>query len=388
MRDLLARIFSRSENFVAGRYWILETLFLAVLFTVLFSGGVDERLSIASGNYWFPAYFQKIEHPLLDVAKTNPAYNHEAKLNFRLTVPVILHMLHVPTDQRWILPMLAAGGTIALIFLSCMHAFRATGDRVCGLYAALAVSATYIGSFGFAMYYDSIALGQIVLAMLPGMPWPAKGLLVFTASFTDERAWFASFFLLAQTLCMPPDSRSWRERILSADFLSVCGGLAAYVAGRLALEKFAGLGSPHEGIGFHMLLGNFPFWHAGVWLALKGGWLLLVVAAICLWQRRLYAALAFFTLCVVGVVSAGFLVEDVVRSTAYVFPAFLLALGVAGACENLRSMRIYCLAAFVISALAGNYNVWRSQITWFQPVAARMLNHLLHVISGTPIPGA
>src|SRR5277367_2652998 len=150
------RLLARSQSFVAGRYWVAEVLYAAILFSVLFSGGVDNRLSVASGEYWFPAYFQKIEHPLLDVAKINPAGNHEAKLNFRLTVPVILHVLRVPPDQRWVLPVLAACGTAVLLALTCVFAFRVSGDRVCGLYATLAVSATYIGSFGFTMYYDTI----------------------------------------------------------------------------------------------------------------------------------------------------------------------------------------------------------------------------------------
>lgn len=385
LQRLLARLFARSESFTAGRYWVLETLFLAVLFSVLFSGGVDDRrLSVATGDYWFPAYFQKIEHPLLDVAKNNPPGNHEAKLNFRLTVPVILHILRVPADQRWTLPVLAVCGTCALIAISCVFAFRVTGDRVCGLYAALAVSATYIGSFGFAMYYDTIALSQIALAMLPGVSWPWKGLLVFTASFTDERALPASLFLLVQILCAP-SGQKMRERVFRPDFLAVIAGMVAYCAGRLALEKFAGLTSPLAGIGPGFLLTNAPFWHAGVWLALKGGWLLAGVAAICLWRNRQFPALAAFLFVTALCVGGGFLVEDVLRSTAYVFPAFLVALAVIGKDENTRWMRLYCLAAFLVSAIAGNYNVWRSQITWFQPVAAKVLRHILQTTIGSPL---
>src|SRR5579883_47736 len=315
LRRLLARIFSRSENYVAGRYWMLEALFLSVMFTVLFSGGVDDRLSVASGHYWFPAYFQKIEHPLLDVAKINPPQNHEAKLNFRLTVPVILHVLHVPADQKWTLPVLAACGSCALILISCLFAWRVTGDRVCGLYSALTVSCTYIGSFGFAMYYDTIALSQLAFAMLPGVPWFAKGLLVFTASFTDERAFPASLFLLAQPLSSSPPLQPFLHRLRRPDFLAVLGGMLAYFAGRLALERFAGLTSPHAGIGTANLLWNVRFWHAGTWLALKGGWLLLAVAAICLWQRKQFASLAVCAFATFVCVSSGFFVEDVLRST-------------------------------------------------------------------------
>lgn len=385
--NLLTRFLARSENYVSGRYWLLETLFLAVMFTVLFSGGVDERLSVASGNRWFPAYFEKIEHPFMDVAKGRPPQGHEAKLNFRLTVPVVLHILHVPTNQFWTLPVLAACGSCVLILLSCIFAYRVTGDRVCGFYTALAVSCTYIGSFGFTMYYDTIALGQLALAMLPGTPWFAKGLLVFTASFTDERAFPASLFLVAQSLCMPPLGQSLLERLRRADFLAVIAGMVAYCAARLALETFAGLTSPHQGIGISLVLGNAKFWHAGIWLALKGGWLMLAVAAASLWQRRQFGALAFCVFVTSMCVAGGFLVDDVVRSTSYVFPAFLLALMIVGASEKTHVMRLYCLAVFTISAVTGNYTVWRSEITWMQPVAAKFLHGILQAIFKTPYSG-
>lgn len=377
---LVLRIFARSENFVAGRYWVLETLFLAVLFTVLFSGGVDERLSIANGNPWFPAYYQKIEHPLIDVAKINPPQNHEAKLNFRLTVPIILHVLHVPSDQHWLLPWLSACGTCALIVIACVFAFRVTGDRVCGLYTALAVSATYTGSFGFTIYYDTIALAQIALAMLPGMHWLLRGLLVFTSGFTDERALLASLFLLVQALCQPPLNQKLFPRLIRPDFLAVIAGLAAYCGARLALEKFVGLTSPHEGIGTANLLWNIRFLGAGIWLALKGGWLLVAVAVISLWKRKQLSGLAAYACVILLCVGAGFLVEDILRSTAYVFPALLIALTVKGADKSIHSLRACCLAAFIISAITGNYNLWRGEITSFQPIAVHFFHSIIEDI--------
>jgi hypothetical protein len=380
LQSLLARVFARSENFVAGRFWMLEALFLAVLVSAFFSGGIDDRLWRVNNNYWFRSYFQKIEHPLLDLAKIYPPQTHDAKLNFRLTVPVILHLLGVSPERHWVLPALTAVATCGIIFASCLFAFRVSRDRVCGLYVALAVCSTYIGSFGFMLYYDAIAICQLALAMLPGLHWSLKGLLVFTASFTDERAFLVSPFLLVQTLCSRSDGKTPRECLLSSESFAVLGGMACYCAGRLALEQFAGLTSSHEGFGFYRLMYNFDFWHAGTWLALKGGWLLVGIAALSLWQRRQWLPLSAFAAMILLTLAGGFLVEDVVRSTAYVFPAFLIAFAVVAARENTRWLRSYCLAAFIISLAAGNYNVWRSQITWFKPLAADALYNLLHAL--------
>ena len=155
---------------------------------------------------------------------------------------------------------------------------------------------------------------------------------------------------------------------------------SCYCAGQLALEKFAGLTAPYQGLGLDHLLGNLDFWHPGIWLALKGGWLLVGVAVLSLGQRRQWVSLAALVTMTLMTLAGAFLVEDVVRSTAYVFPAFLTALMVVAAHEKINWLRLYCLAAFVISIAAGNYNVWRGQITWFKPLAASALYSLLHAI--------
>jgi hypothetical protein len=379
LQNLLTRVFARSANFVAGRYWLLETLFLAVLVSVLFSGGMDEGLWHVTNNY-SAAYSSKIVHPLLDFARIYSPQTHDAKLNFRLTVPVVLHLLGVSQDQRWVLPALTACAACGIIFTSCLFAFRVTRDRVCGLYVALAVACTYIGSFGFLLYYDAIAIFQLAIAMLPGLHWSLKGFLVFTASFTDERAFLVSPFLLVQILCSTPAPGSVRARRLKPEALAVLGGMACYCVGRFALEKFAGLTSSQEGLTFEYFLFNFDFWHPGIWLALKGGWLLVGIALLSLCQRRQWLPLAAFASMTLLTLAGGLLVEDVMRSIAYVFPAFLIALMIVAAHEKIRWLRFYCLAAFLISLAAGNYNVWCGQITWFKPLAASALHSLLHAI--------
>jgi hypothetical protein len=336
-----------------------------------------------NGERWNDAYFRKIEHPLMDVASMSDPKSHEGKLNFRLTVPVILHALRVPAHSYWVLPTLAACGAASLIVISCVFAFRVTGDRVCGLYAALAVSCSYIGSFGFTMYYDTIAIAQLAVAMLPSLHWSGRALLVFTAAFTDERAFFAAPFLLVQTLCSPPLAKNVRARLAQPESLAVLAGMGAYYAGRLALEQFAHLSSPHGDIGPGMLFKTSTYWHAGLWLSLKGGWLLLGVAATCLWQQQRYFALVSLVGAMLLTLGIGFQVFDVMRSVAYVFPAFLIAIMVVAGYEPLYWTRVYCFGAFLISLLAGNYNIWTYGITWFRPLAAVFVEHLLHLIAAS-----
>jgi hypothetical protein len=345
-----------------------------VLFSVLFSAGVDDRLYEVNNNHYYPSYFKKIEHPLLNLASQYDPWTHDAKLNFRLTVPVLLHIVHWPIEQRWILPVLTAIAICGIIFVSCIFTTRVTGDRVCGLYTALGVSCTYMGSFGFTMYYDAIALAQLTLAMLPGLHWFFRAVLVFSAAFTDERAFIAAPILLVQSLYSTDPNAPLRPRFFRADSLAVVGGMAAYCVGRALLVKFAGLSSPMAGTGFGNLLANLPYYHAGIWLALKGAWLLIFVASVALWQRREVFLLLFF-LGTAGIsIMGGLCVEDVIRSTSYVFPALLVAIFLISRRDTTYALRCYCLTAFVISAVAGNYNIWRSEISWFQPVAVKIIH--------------
>ncbi len=380
LKNLVARIVARSENFVSGRHWSVEVVFLAVLFSVLFSGGVDDWLW-KIGERYPSLYYSKIEHPLMDVSRVAMADTHDAKINFRLTVPVILHLLHIPAEEYWLLPVLTACGTCAILWISCWFTFRVTADRVCALFVTLAISSTYMGSLAFTRYYDAIAICQLLLAMLPGVPNVLRTILVFTAAFTDERAFIAAPLLLVQNILPHPDAPDVRPRLLNRGTSAILIGMAGYALGRILLARYAGLSSPTGRVGLAVLVDNFPFWHAGIWLALKGGWLLVGLAFYCLWQRREFVPVIAFAGTILPVMVSGFMVYDVLRSTSYVLPALLVALVIIKDHEKTSLLRLYCLAAFLISAVTGNYNVWLGQVTWFRPLAAKFLYYVFHTLT-------
>ena len=85
---------------MAGRHWVLKVFLLSAAFSILFSGGLDLRAvksnhaaTLEYGAGYTAAYYQKIEHPLLNVARISEKDSHDEKQNFRLTVPVVLHVL-------------------------------------------------------------------------------------------------------------------------------------------------------------------------------------------------------------------------------------------------------------------------------------------------------
>ena len=72
----------------------------------------------------------------------------------------------------------------------------------------------------------------------------------------------------------------------------------------------------------------------------------------------------------------GLMIGDVMRSTIYIFPLLFICLEIVHRNEKLPWLRTYCLIAFLISALGGNYNVYLDKITWFQPLLIHWMQSL------------
>jgi hypothetical protein len=377
--DLIGPLMRRAEVFVSGRFWILEACFLAMLFSTLFTGGVDEIIYDTRVKY-DQGYFMKIEHPLMDVSKNFEPGTHDAKLNFRLTIPVILHWLPVPYKEWWFLPALTMCAICGLLALCSLFTSRVTGDRVCALWVTLGVASTYIGTFFTTRYYDAIALCQLLLAMQPRLHWSVRGLLVFTAAFTDERAFVAAPLLLFADTSESPRN-GWR-RFTQPSSAAVIVGMACYYICRLLLGKYAGLSTPTEGADLSTLVSNARYWHSGMWFALGGGWLLVGLSMLSRWQAREKLDLILFAGALAATIFVGLMVEDVVRSTAYALPGVLVALSVLRRSETTIRLRLFCLAAFLLSVVAGDFSVFRNP-SHSPPLAVKWLSEAIQVI----VPG-
>jgi hypothetical protein len=342
----------RAEVFVAGRFWLLETLLLSTLLSVVFFAGLDNHLYDGRTRY-SRAYLDKIDHPLADVGKNYPGFIHESKLNYRLTVPVLLHTLGVTSDCYWSLPYLMAASSLGIVLLSAHFARRITGDRVCGLFFALTIGATYIGSLNTTRFYDAFALLLVCGAMLPRCPWPIRTLLVFAACFTDERGLVASSLLLAQSACLP--RREEERPPFTADFLSVLGGILLFLITRVLLQHYLRLSFGLEGVGSGRLIEVSRYWHQASWCALSGNWLLVALAIYLLFQQGKTLAGGFFLAILAAVVGSGFLVLDFVRSVSYALPAAWIGLGVLARHYPTTRLRASCFGAFLLTIAASDF---------------------------------
>jgi hypothetical protein len=340
---------------------VAKTTILCVLFTILIAGGFSFE---TVRNGYFGAYYEKIEHPLKDLTLTYPPGSHEAKLNCRLTVPVVLHVLGL--HARWILPTLTITAIVAILCLSCLLAYQITGNRVVALFLALEVSSTYVGSFGWIMAYDAIALALAACALLAQIPWYLRAMLVFASAFTDERGLIAALFVFP-FFAGSKRGNGWRQ-LINRNTLASAAAVLLYFLTRLWLQYGVGMKTTLKGVGPGSFAAHVPHWHAGIWFGLEGGWLFVTLAILSLFIRKQYGRLGLFLIPITGLLLGSFMNGDLLRSTAYLFPAIFVALKILREHETDRTLVLYAVAAFFASVIAGNYNIYLNEITWFMPL--------------------
>jgi hypothetical protein len=113
--------------------------------------------------------------------------SHASKLAFRLTVPMIVRVLHI--DWPGVLALQFCLG-VALLFLAGKTALDLFGDRIVAVATIFGVSAIYAGKAAFLQlggFFDAFAYFFLTLAIAFRNP-VLIAIAVLAASFTDERA--------------------------------------------------------------------------------------------------------------------------------------------------------------------------------------------------------
>jgi hypothetical protein len=359
----LAKLLDWGNNFTSSRRWVAKTTVLCILFSLFVTGGFGfHYLKIG----YVEAYYEKNAHPLEDMTRTYSPGSHQEKLNFRLTVPVVLHALGL--RGHFALPALSILGDVAVILLSCILTYQLTGSRLIALFITLEVSSTCAGSFAVIDFYDSVALALATLALLRGIPSYLRAFFVFAAAFTDERGLLATLFVFPLFATFSDKGlREWRK-LINRDTVAAAIAMCLYALVRIGLQIFLGMKSSWKGFGPGVFSAHIRHWHIGTFFALEGGWLLVFFAVVSLCLRKQYLRLAIFLFPVLGILMGSFLDGDLTRSTTFEFAAIFVALQILREHETDRTLTYYAVAAFFVSVIAGNYNIYLDQISWFMPV--------------------
>ena len=357
------------EQFTAKNNWMLR-LALVLPFTVLlFAFPSYERLATEFAESW-RAVLAQAAHPFTP-GRHEPT-SHQAKMAFRLTVPLVARMLHLGVVG--ILLLQAVAGAV-LFYLSAKLFLRLTGDKTAALLLTLSLSFIYAGRVSFTEIrgiFDGVAMLFLVVSMSFSNP-----LLVFTgvflAAWTDERGLIATSLVM---LFWVHSAQSALRKAVNPTTVAVFLAWAAYFVTRYLVARTFGLSTPTQGVGIRLLIDQTNNLPVGVWSALEGCWLLVLSSLLVLWRHKQLV----FSAAYVGSISLLLLVAmsvvDITRSMAYLLPTFFLATMIVAKSETQNTFRKVVFVAMLLSfAYPAYYTGGDYYINWTYPLPLQLFRY-------------
>ena len=166
LKTVLQKIYVFASNTSRCRHWLLYTVLLSFCISLLMSFPRKEI-------YWHPnevpefdAVMKKAEVPFKQMNFGEGT--HQAKLSFRLTVPLAIHIFHM--DIALVKIMEYAFG-ILFFYLTARLIYQASGRKRDAFFLTLASGLIFPGTTSFVEFrgtFDGIAICLLLFAMLFG----------------------------------------------------------------------------------------------------------------------------------------------------------------------------------------------------------------------------
>ena len=370
-------VFNKTEKYTSSRYWRIKFVMSLTLLSLFFSSpqfsGYEKTFEEIKG---WQAFHQQREQPLTPL-DFNGASN-AAKRTFRLTVPMLAFAFHL-NDYA----ILALEWLVNILFLYfCILLFeKITNDRSIALLGAIGLTFIYNGHAGFTdnnAWFDIVAYLFLLLAMLYSNVFLIF-IFTFLAAWTDERAVVASLLIFLW----------WKfNEIKAADFSfaayfkfekkssAVLLALLFYGFGRFLLTNYFGLQTPAKGIGLEVLMNATDAMGLGLWSALEGFWLLLIVCCIFLFRQKKYVVALSISLMIAVIMLIAYSVEDITKSAGYMFPVIFIAVAILfETISKIDLRRLLLLCAIVCFLFPSYYYASHNHIAvWYKPVFIKALD--------------
>ena len=298
---------------------------------------------------------EQAAHPFAPHA--DPAATHLAKMSFRLAVPLLLRVLHLP-----LVALVALQAVIGLLTFYYAAGLLAASqrDRVAAALLVVALSRTY---FGYAFTYDLVGyfdgFGYAALLYLLGARrWWLVFAVLLAAAFVDERVLVASPLLLvaygARRYHWQAVGHRW---LLAAPATAVYAAWGTYAAVRLALAARYHLPTAGGLVGRSALA--FSFQHELVALgfadSFKSFWLPVALAVAWLGHERRWPLLAVLLAGFAPIFLGSFLITDITRSLSYGLPMAFLCLALLARHSSLPARRHLAATVLFFALLMPSY---------------------------------
>lgn len=381
LSEIYENIIGQIEKFTASRYWKIKSVLLLTFLSLCFAspqfGGYEKTFTEIKG---WQAYNQQKEHPFTPL-DFNGASN-AAKRTFRLTVPVLAKIFNLSDygviAVEWILNVLFIGFSL-LLFEKILN------DKTLALLGTIGLTFIYNGHSGFTdnnAWFDVFAYLFLLLAM-----FYSNSILIFIfiffAAWTDERAIFGSLLVFLwwkfnETKATEFSFRTFFKVEIKSSMVILA--LLFYTIGRFLLMKFSNLSIPFKEVGLDVLFNATGAMGLGLWSALEGFWLLIIVCLIFLITQNKFSV-AFSLIGMLAVIMlAAFSVHDITKSAGYIFPIIFITVSIlAEKFSQIDLGKILLMCAVVCFLFPSYYYASHDHIAvWYKPVFVKMFDVLIN----------
>ncbi len=367
---LRCRLNAGIDGLLAGPYWKLKALF-AVAAISLFRAfpNYDVLATLFFETTWHDVQL-KFDHPLLDTSRIFAPGSHQSNLTFRLTVPLLAHILRL--HEPGILSFFAVAGLV-LLYLVLKVAFALSASKRVALFVCLTTACVWPGVAAFQElrggYYDALAL-CLVLAAIASSSSLFAGLFLFLACWTDERALVASAFAF---LLFAFHNTGDNRHFIVGRPCRRCGGRVGYLGIRAYLTATQPYPLSVSGIGLSVFSQQINAIPLAIWSGLGAGWLLVIFGFVTLLQQKRYVAAAGFGAALAATMSVSLVAVDLTRGMSYCLPAVFVALAVLGASKKAKQLeRLAAIAAVISFVVPTFYLEGSSGLYWLNPLPVQL----------------
>ena len=368
---LRCRLNAGIDGLLAGPSWKLKAL-AAIAVISLFRAfpNYDVLGTLFFETTWHDVQL-KFDHPMLDTSRIFAPGSHQSNLTFRLTVPLLAHVLHL--HEAGVLIFSALAGFV-LWYLVLKVAFTLSSSKRVALFVCLTTACTWPGTAAFhelrGGYYDALALCLLLAAMASSSSLLAT-LLLFLAAWTDERALVASSFVFL--LYLFSNTGGIRRHIVAKP-----AAVVAAAAGYLGIRAYLTAAHPYafsiSGVGISVLRQQTNVVPLAIWSGLGGSWILVIFCLLTLFRQKRYLAAAVFGAVLIVMIGVSLAAVDVTRGMAYCLPAVFVALAVLGSSERTKQLdRLAAICAVISFLVPTFYLEGGSGLFWLYPLPMQIV---------------
>jgi len=386
IRAAYPRMIAWLESWLSGRYWAWKATLGTLIIMALLSSFPQLENVFVSGEISrnFTAIQLKAHDIGYDLLNEYDPNSGSAKQQFRLVMPVITAAFGLSQHGMYLVQLLFGVG---LIYVVIQLGTQITNDRVIAFLIAVAVACMWSGSSGFVELrgtFDVIPYFFLLLAMWIKSP-PIIFVAIFCAGWGDERGLIASslvfvYYWVSQS---PPGERFRPAHLLKPQLIAIVLAWVAYFVTRQIYMTTYDLRTVGESTGFERLRLNLNILPFGMWTALEGTWIPVVLAFGMLIRQRRFLLFAAFIVALMAVLIVAHMVVDVTRSAAYALPAVFVALALLKDSEERHNLRLIATITVAVALFWPAYTAddWAT-VYWISPLPVHLPRWLLNGLEG------